>query len=178
MRLALALALGSVVAGRARAQEQGGELGDPRAGERVFVATPGHVTLDAAVGDDADCEAPCLFHLQLGHYHLEHEIGISGDFDVASFPLVIEAHPRSDLELGLGIAAVGVALGAAAIALGVDASGEHGCVRGGPCDTGLVAVMIPSGVALVIGLVLIFDSGGELSVQAVRRLPGRDRHDE
>jgi hypothetical protein len=70
-----------------------------------------------------------------------------------------------------------VGLGVAATAIGLDAGDAMGCVRGGTCQSGFVAAVIPAGVVMLLGVVLIFDAGGELSVQEMRRLPTRDHHD-
>lgn len=162
----------------ARAEAQASaELDDPRGGQRLFVASPGEVVLS---GEEVErrCEAPCLLHLPRGRYHLSHRtLGVSADLRVGRFPLVARAQGRSDLGLGLGIAAVLVSLGAAGTALGVDGSNPEGCIRGGPCEGAFIGVLVPAGVALILGIVLIFDSGGELTVQELTHLPEISHHD-
>jgi hypothetical protein len=77
----------------------------------------------------------------------------------------------------LGIAAVLASLGAAGTALGIDGSNPAGCIRGGPCEGAFIGVLVPAGVALILGIVLIFDSGGELTVQELTHLPELSHHD-
>ena len=83
------------------------------------------------------------------------EVGIC--LDCARYAKRRASHRHSELHPSPGAR---VAVGVAATTVGID---EGRCFQGvGPCEGWVPALLVPSAVVLVIGLIMTFDAGGEL----------------
>lgn len=159
-----------VLAGATSASAQASlELGDPSGGARVFAHGEGdHVHFTwRGEGEERshDCVSPCTAYLEAGRWHARYEeLALDTDLTVTRHVVVLEPSGRSDLELGLGLAFVGAALIVAASAIGVD---EARCLRGETCEPWVPALLIPSGVALLVGVIMTLDAGGELQATSI-----------
>lgn len=145
------------------------ELGAPAAGARVHAHGAGeHVRLEwRGEGEPLarECVAPCTLHVEAGRWRARYdEPALEADVEVARDLVVLEPRPRSDLELGLGIGFFLAALAVAASSVGAD---EGRCVRGEGCADWVPALLVPSAVVLLVGIVMTLDAGGELDVTRV-----------